>query len=406
MATTTAPTQLSFAIFGGGRPHVNSIEAEVQAFADAHPEITIRRTHTSFYDTPVPYSSLQRRYFAEHPDIVSGYIGGSLRPDAEAGKFLDLGDLWQELGLNTSVPASVVDMAGVNGKQYWIPTVAQWNPIFYNADAFAAANLEPPETWEDVVSACKPLRAVGVDRPIAQAGTPGWTPPAARWFSTLDLAINGPDFHEQLARGQVAWTDPRIRAVFTEWSRLFNDCYGDPVVQRYAEPISELASGSAAMDNLGEWIYESSPLSYTGADPLGFFTIDPVDETLPRSDIAVVFGLAIPTDAADPDAAKELIRWLVSPDALERSYASLHRVVIDSRVDPGYPPRQTKGLELIGAADRLIEVWEFLAVEPQADIGLKLFTSFLSDPAGLDGYLAEAENARAEAFGSIAGTGS
>lgn len=397
------PVGLSFAMFGGGGPHLDWMVAETEAYDAATEGVTVSYTQDTFYSRPVvPYDKLQERYFDAYPDLVAGFIGGSLRPDAEAGRFMDLTDLWTELGLDDAVPASIADLASVDGHRYWVPTLAQWNPVFYNTEAFATAGVEPPANWDDLLSACAALRAASVTRPIAQSGTVGWTPPAARWFSTINLALNGPDFHERLARGEIAWTDSRVRDVFAEWNGLIDGgCFGDPILQAYPDAIAQLADGRAPMDNLGEWIYESPLLR--DDDPIDFFTLPPITAGLPQTDIALVYGLAIPADAAHPDEARDLLQYLVSPDALTRAYQTVPRVIPDSRIDPGYLPRHIKGLDLFRRADRLVELWEFSAPTPQGDIGLDLFTSFLADPSGLEGYLQAAEDARAAAYGAPTG---
>ncbi len=394
-----APVELSFAIFGGGGPHLDWMIAETRAYDDAVDAVTVDYTQDTFYARPVvPYRKLQERYFEDDPDLVAGFIAGSLRPDAAAGRFLDLTDLWAELGLDDAVPGSIADLASVDGRRYWVPTLAQWNPVFYNTEAFAAADVEPPRSWDELLDICARLRAAGVERPISQSGQPSWTPPAARWFSTIDLALNGPDFHEQLAAGEIAWTDQRVRAVFDEWNRLIaGGCFGDPILQAYPDAIAMLADGRAPMENLGEWIYESALLH--DDDPVDFFSLPPKDASLPRTEIALVYGLAIPADAPHPEQAKDFLRMLVSPEALIRAYQTVPRVIPDRRIEPGYLPRHLKGLELFEQADRLVELWEFSAPREQGDIGLDLFTSFLADPSGLEGYLADAESARAAAYG-------
>jgi multiple sugar transport system substrate-binding protein len=387
---------LSFAVFGGGEPHLLSISNEVKRFSAEHPDPPVDMNVTNLYAGAVPYENVQFRYFDQHPDLVLGFVGGSLEADARAGRFADLTDLWTELGLDGAVAPAVADLASVDGHRYWIPLQAQWNPVFYNTAVFADAKVTVPTTWDELLQACVALRGAGIARPLAQAGL-GWSPPAARWFSTLDLALNGPDVHVQVASGRVAWTDPRIRQVFAAWAKLFDGCYGAPALQRYSDPIAQLADGEAAMDNLGEWIFESPDLS--DDDPIDFTTLAPITPGLSDTRIALVYGLAIPAGAAHPADARDLVRWLVSSDALQRSYDDLHRLIVDTRVDPGYLDRHRRGQQLLASADRLVELWEFLAPSPQAEIGLKLFTEFLADPASLERDLDAAEQARLDAFG-------
>ena len=41
------------------------------------------------------------------------------------------------------------------------------------------------------------------------------------WFTHINQRLNGPDFHEQLMRGEVSYTDPRVRSVFDHYAQLF-----------------------------------------------------------------------------------------------------------------------------------------------------------------------------------------
>jgi multiple sugar transport system substrate-binding protein len=399
---TPAPTlsgHLRFSIFGGGGSFLSWMDHGASSFAGANPGVSVATTLGNFYSEPVPYADLEKAYFGDPPpDLVSGFVGGSLRADAAAGRLLDLTDLWTELGLDEAVPASVADLASVDGHRYWIPTLAQWNPIFYNTTAFAQAGVSPPQSWQELLRACSALRSAGVSRPIAQAGAAPWSPPAARWFSSIDLALNGAAFHEALASGKVAWTDPRVRAVFDRWQELFDaGCYGDPALQSYGDAVLDLKTGSAAMENLGEWIFESTALPDDA--PVDFFRPPVIDPSVGRTDIVLVYGLAIPAKAEDPALAKELIRALVSPSSLKRAYITVPRVILDTRVDPGYLPRHTAGLKLFESATSLTELWEFEAPSPQAETGLALFQGFLADPTALDRDLALAEQSRAAAFG-------
>ncbi len=399
---SVAPTSMRFAIFGGGGAQLSWMVRGAKAFEAGHPGLDLATPIGDFYSKPIPYDDLQAAYFgADSPDLVSGYVGGNLRADAAAGNFTDLTDLWNELGLDDAVPPAVADLASVDGHRYWVPTLAQWNPVFYRTDLFTQASIDPPGTWDELLADCRALRAAGIERPLAQAGGDRWTPPSARWFSSIDLALNGADFHQALAEGRIAWSDERVRAVFATWTDLFDaGCYGDPALQSYSDPILELQHGTTAMDNLGEWIYENPVL--TNDAPIDFFRPPAISPEVSPTDIVLVYGLAIPAGAAHPDLARDLIRSLVSADSLRTAYRTVPRLILDARVDPGYLPRHTKGLKLLEDARQVTELWEFTATQPQAGIGLTLFTAFLADPSTLDADLATAEQARAAAYGAPA----
>ena len=63
------------------------------------------------------------------------------------------------------------------------------------------------------------LKKAGIT-PVAIGGRDAWT--LAGWFDYLDLRLNGNAFHQQLMAGDVPYTDPRVKKVYTTWKSLIS----------------------------------------------------------------------------------------------------------------------------------------------------------------------------------------
>jgi multiple sugar transport system substrate-binding protein len=106
-----------------------------------------------------------------------------------------------------------------DGRQWGIPyTYYQWG-MYYREDIFNELGLSEPATWEEEIANCQVIIDSG--RKCYTIGTKFlWT--AGGWFDYLNMRTNGFDFHMELARGEVPWTDDRVRQTFANWRQLID----------------------------------------------------------------------------------------------------------------------------------------------------------------------------------------
>src|SRR5690606_11032817 len=76
------------------------------------------------------------------------------------------------------------------GKYYMAPESAVAIGLFYNGKLFDDLGLQPPATWNDLMSACETIRGEGIS-PIAVTGT--FQPYMGMWWDYLLLREIGPD---------------------------------------------------------------------------------------------------------------------------------------------------------------------------------------------------------------------
>jgi multiple sugar transport system substrate-binding protein len=103
----------------------------------------------------------------------------------------------------------------------------------------------------------------------------------ARWFTILNLRLNGADFHEALMRGEASYEDERIRAVFEQWAEMLaHNCFPDNQLIGYGVAANQIHDGDAAMYNLGEWLVESYDDGFP--DTFDFFNFPVLNPDVPQ----------------------------------------------------------------------------------------------------------------------------
>lgn len=396
--------RLISATFYGGPLQATWEYDSLQAYQSDHPDLEIIRQPTALYQAPVPLRSLERHMSAETPpDVVSGFIGGSLlREYIKAGKIADISDLWQANGWLDHYPQSVIDFVSYEGKQYFLPQGVQWHPVFYNTAVFEAHNLAIPTTWDELLTTCETLYAAGI-APFTFAAT-GWTPPATRWFTILDLRLNGAAFHDDLMAGRISYHDERVRDVFTTWQSAFeHHCFAeDAITVNYGEAVRRLTSGEAAMYYLGEWLYES--LAEGDAEHLDFFRFPTLNPDIPNAEMVHYYGSYILTGATNPTRAREFLTWLGSTERQASIVTEVGRAVTTNQVDSALlPDYQQRGVQFIAESGPMSILFENDNLNASmATLGLNQMVAFVrswQEPDRIDIILDILEAERVEAMG-------
>jgi raffinose/stachyose/melibiose transport system substrate-binding protein/xylobiose transport system substrate-binding protein len=195
------------------------------------------------------------------PDVFFNWGGGNLAQFVKAGQVRDLTSALavRPEVVNSFLP-SVLAVGRINGHQYGIPMNGiQPVILFYNKRVFAAAGVQPPKTYDDLLALVDTFKSKGII-PIALAGSQGWT--ELMWLEYLLDRVGGATKFAAIAAGRDgAWRDPAVlqalemcqnlaarKAFGTNFSSINYDNSG----------ASKLfATGKAAMHLMGSWEYPS-----------------------------------------------------------------------------------------------------------------------------------------------------
>lgn len=277
-------------------------------FKKANPDVDLKVT----YITEEAYKVQMGGWLAtDPPDVVSWHNGERMAYYAKRGLLEDLSGDWKKNGWDQQY-ASVKQASTYAGKQYSAPLGYDAYGFFYRKDLFEKAGISSePKTWDELLDACKKLKASGV-APIAVAARDSWT--LAAWFDYLDLRINGNAFHQKLMAGEVPYTDPRVKKVYTTWKTLMDDHYYiDNALSYDLDSIGPfLVNGKAAMMLMGTFFSAGLPSSVKGQ--IGFMRFPVIDPKVPVAEDGPVNVLLIPAKAKNKTDARRLLAFMETPE--------------------------------------------------------------------------------------------
>ncbi|GCE09462.1 substrate-binding domain-containing protein [Dictyobacter aurantiacus] len=229
------------------------------------------------------------------PDIFFGWGGGILKSYIDANDVYDLtNDFNSDPAWKNRIIPSVLSGATFNGKLYGVPTSGV-QPVlfFYNKDIFKQHKINPPQSWNELLSAINTLKNANVI-PIALAGGSKW--PYLMYAEYLADRIGGPDaFNAVLAGKANAWSQDAFIKANTSIQQLVSmGAFGSSFASVIADTNQDTAllyTGKAAMMLQGSWnfpVVQTNSPDFIKSGKLGWFPFPAVEGG--KGNIANVYG--------------------------------------------------------------------------------------------------------------------
>jgi multiple sugar transport system substrate-binding protein/raffinose/stachyose/melibiose transport system substrate-binding protein len=335
------------------------------------------------------------------PDVLDWFAGNRAQFFISRGLIADFSDVWESEGWDEVYPAGFKALATVDDKQYFLPNNYYWWALYFRPSILADAGLEAPQTWDDLLNACRVLNDKGII-PITIGTKAPW--PAAAWFDYINMRLNGPQFHLDLMLLKESYTDPRVKATFMKWKELFdNKCYiPDSAALEWGDALTPMAQGKAAMYVMGGFITDSWQLAAAGDEALmadlDFTRFPIIDPMMPIGEDAPTDGVFLAAKAGNLEMAKKFLAYLGSQEVAQRGVDELGRLPVRTDVSTErFTDAQKKGISLIQSADMVVQFYDRDTTPEMAERGLNAFASFFADPseANIDALLADLEETRA-----------
>jgi len=284
------------------------MEGMVERFGAMHPDLDIELT---VIDREAYKTQIRNFLTADAPDVANWYAANRMGPYVNAGLFEDISDLWAEPEF--AALASTKGAMTIDDKQWGVPyTYYQWG-VYYRQDIFEELGLTAPATFEEELANCEKIVASG--RACYTIGSKFlWT--AGGWFDYLNMRTNGYDFHMQLARGEIEWTDDRVRETFANWRKLI-DMGGfieDHQTYSWQEALPFMINGDATAYLMGNFAVPHFRDGGLTDDQLGFYQFPVINPDVPMAEDAPTDTFHIPANAQNKEAAREFLRFIVSAD--------------------------------------------------------------------------------------------
>ncbi len=211
-------------------------------FTKANPGITVKfeAFNTENYATILSTALAAGR----GPDVIHTRAYGGLEQFAKAGYLLALDKAEvPELG-NLPDDALASETLRADGKVYSLSFASQTLGLFINQDVFAKAGLQPPQTWDQLISVSKALKEKGII-PIANGLATGWMDEVM--VSVFINPFLGPDFVKDLLAGKATFEDPRYINAISKLLELRDFLPPGAAGVDYATAQQLFLSGRAAM---------------------------------------------------------------------------------------------------------------------------------------------------------------
>jgi len=363
------------------------------------PDIQYR--NFDIYSTPVPKTIDQLFNDTDKPDVSGIFNGWVYGEQVDSEEIVALDSLWENESWDRIFPESIKRAITHNGKKYLVPQAFQFNPIYYRKSVFDSLGISPPTSWNDLLTICDKIHQTGLIPFTISAK--GWPPPVARWFTILNLRINGFEFHKALINGEEAWTDKRVKSVFEHWKQLFDHHAFAKGSENnsWTKGSQEFYSGKAVMYNIGEWIFEN-PDKDKIINDVDFFTIPIIDEAVESAEIFHLYGTLLLNKGEKKTQPNEFLKFVANKESQRHNHNMLKtRTPCNIELYDELSGLQKKQYDYIKNVEHLVPLFEFNSHPEFIEFALEKFLEFWKDQTHIDKILSELEQKKVKIFPSI-----
>lgn len=371
-----------------------AFEALIAGFEAENPDVTVK---WNLFDHEGYKTSIRNFLTADAPDLANWYAGNRMLPYVEAGLFEPVDDVWEQNGLNESLASAKGSMT-IEGKIWGVPyTYYQWG-IYYRSDIFEQNGITAPETFDDLLAACNTLSDAGIT-PITIGTKYLWT--AAGVFDYLNLRTNGYDFHMALTKGEVPWTDDRVKGTMENWKRMLDaNCFlENHAAYSWQEALAPMVQGDAAMYVMGN--FAVAPLREAGLtdEQIGFFQFPRISDDVPMAEEAPTDTIHIPANAKNKKDAKKFLAYLARAEVQTEVNKTLGQLPINKDSQVGDDKFLQAGYEMLsGTEGGIAQFFDRDAPAEMAKAGMEGFQEFMVKPERMDKILERLEKVRQRVY--------
>ncbi len=369
-----------------------AMEALIADFEAANPDVDVQLNN---FDHEGYKTAIRNFLTADSPDLANWYAGNRMAPFVTAGQFQDVSDVWEANGLSDALASAKASMT-IDGKQWGVPyTYYQWG-IYFNRDAYKAAGVEEPKSWDEFVANCEKFKAAGID--CLTTGTKAlW--PGAGIFDYLSMRTNGYEWHMDLTAGKIAWTDQKVKDVFAQWAKVQPYITANHAALEWEDAAALFVQGKAAnyvMGNFAVGVFKNGGMTN---DNLGFMVFPEITPGLPRAEEAPTDTVHIPAGAQNVDDAKLFLAFVASADAQTKLNAAIGQLPTNKNSTvPAEDPFISAGFASLSSAYALAQFFDRDAPAEMAKVGMEGFQEFMVKPENLDAILERLEKARQKIY--------
>ena len=375
-----------------------TMEAMIARFQEMNPDLNIE---TTVIDREAYKTQIRNFLTADSPDVATWYAANRMRPYVEAGLFEDVSDLWEEGGEIATNLASTKGAMTIDDKQWGVPyTYYQWG-VYYRKDIYDQYGLSEPTNWDEMKAGCQTLLDNGVK--CYTIGTKFlWT--AGGWFDYLNLRTNGFPFHMEMAAGEVAWTDDRVRQTFANWKELIDmgAFIDDHQTYSWQEALPFMVDGQAAAYLMGNFAVAALRDAGLTDDQLDFYQFVKINPDVDYAEDAPTDTFHIASGAQNVEAAKAFLRFVTSPEVQTEINGgdALGQLPVNANASVSDDKFIQQGFDMLSnnASGGIMQFFDRDFPAEMASVGMEGLQEFMVFPDNLDDILERLEETRQRVY--------
>lgn len=299
------------------RPHrVKAIQELADAFNASHPNIVVKPRVQSWGEAYI--KTIGAVEAGKPPDMLFT-IPDFTTSVKETGAVQPVEDVIAELQKSYTLYDSAVDPYVYDGHTWAVPLYGMSFVLWYRADLFEKAGLDPnkpPETWNEMIQYLDKLREAGVQYPYAIAGAIHMATDQAV-YPLMVVSRAEHLFGEDPC--EVTFNNPNTVRAYEMYKRLFDYSAPGSAAWKWDEPRQALFSGQTAMViEKGHYLQGWEDNANAPSDVLRGAPI-PIPEDGQHG--TMYYSNAVMLLASGPEkreAFKEFILWLYQPENMAK----------------------------------------------------------------------------------------
>lgn len=257
------------------------------------------------------------------PDVIHVRAYGGLEQFARAGYLMPLDRQTVPELANFTAEALASETLRSDNRVYAVPFASQTLGVFYNRDIFQRLNIQPPQTWEQFIAACRAIKAANLV-PVANGTATAWMTEVLT--SVFTGSFLGPQFAADVVAGRATFEDPRYVAALGKMLEL-RECLPNGFTGvDYPTSQQLFLSGRAAMFAGGS--FEISNFRRQNANLPMEFIAPPAPAAGQPGLVSLFFdgGYAVNARTGNRDDALKLVRFMATPEFGNRLTALLGNI--------------------------------------------------------------------------------
>ncbi|WP_296664943.1 extracellular solute-binding protein [Demequina sp.] len=312
---TMEPVELSFLVDNGGTT-LGSVEALTAAYTAEHPNVTFaieQRPGGSEGDNIVK----TRLQTGEMSDIFLYNSGSLFQALAPTKTLLPLDDIANAGAIQDTFKAGV----SVEGSLYGVPVgTAMGGAVLYNIPIYEELGLEIPTTWDEFMANNQRILDETDAAPVIQTFKDTWSSQLFVLGDFGNVLAADPEWADKYTANEVKYADgpPAING-FVHMQEVYEAGFlnEDFASSTFPDGARMVALGEGAhYPMLTFALSEIQTAAPDNVDDVGVFAM-PGDSGPSPLTTWLASSLYVPADTEHPDAVKEFLSWVATPEACD-----------------------------------------------------------------------------------------